>query len=45
MNNVPKFDPNEVKTGVGILEEFNEFISSFHYSYEALNREPPNNLD
>ena len=27
-----------------MLKQFSEFVSSFHYSYEALNREPPINL-
>ena len=37
-----KFDPNIYNDNV--LEQFSEFVSSFHYSYEALNREPPINL-
>ena len=28
--------------GGGILESFDEFVSSFHYTYEAIARDPPN---
>ena len=34
-----KFDPEEGHTSV--LEAFQEFVSQFQYSYDAMNREPP----
>ena len=38
MENSNKFNPNDFQKG--LLEAFEEFIAQFHYSYEALNREP-----
>ena len=37
-----KFDPTTVQDD--LLEDFNEFISQFRYTYEALNRDPPSSI-
>ena len=39
MDNSNKFNPNDFTEG--LFEAFQEFVAQFHYSYEALNREPP----
>ena len=37
-----KFDPAECKEGT--LERFEEFLTSYEYTYDSLNREPPHTL-
>ena len=39
----PKFDPSAHRDNA--LESFNEFIANYHYTYDALNREPPREVE